>query len=486
MTGSHARRMMGWLGLAGADAVGRLLMQIAATAVLARMLGAEAFGAAAIVFSTVALAATIAGGVPFEEALVHRRGVKRGHFQSALAASLVAALGVVALVLLFGDALGGVFGIDDGRLLLLGGCALLFANAFSVVLIAFARRRRRFAAVAQASLASNAFGCVAAVAIAVLGGGVWALIALRVLQVFANAALLAIMLGVFFMPAWRPERFREIAGFASISLGERFVENANYLVFNYAVGALFGLGALGQLNMAMRIVEPLRGAFLGISHNLAYPGLMRAARSGRPMSDAVAEATMAATLLAAPVFLGLAAVSPTLIPLLAGPGWEDAVLIAIMLAAGGSITTTVQMLYTSSQVLGRPDLNLKRRLVGLASLAAVLAAAQPFGAAAAGVARVGGDAAEALWSATASRRLAGQNWAELFQAMGPPWLAAAAMAVIVGWLGGGIAPRDASFVDLIGLVAAGGALYVGLIVVFSRRHFRAALGWGQALKGASA
>lgn len=474
-----AGRMIQWLSIAGLDAVGRLAIQIIATAVLARLLVPEAFGVAALVTSVIGLIAMIAGGVPFEEALVQRRGLKRGHFQSALAVSFLASAVFTLLIFLFAGHIGDAFDAPEIGPLMMASSSVLFASAVFVMLVAYARRRRRFNDIAQANIAGHGIGAAVGVALALAGAGVWAIVAIRIVQPFVSAAVLVLRLKIFFLPRFQRDRFREIFAFARITLLERFIENGNYLLFNYAVGAMFGLAALGHLNMAMRIIEPIRGAFNSIAHNLAYPSLMGASREPGRLGPAANDATLVTTTLAAPAFLGIAAVSPTLIPILAGPGWEDAVTISILIACGCALMGSVQMVYTSTQVIGRPDVNLMRRLVGLSSAMLALIAAAPLGALAAGVARMMGDVAEALWSTGRPRRRIGAALPDFAAAAGPSTLAAVCMGLFVFWLGGWPTAEEASLLALLGLVAAGAVSYAVFLALLAPRHLRAALSWAR-------
>ena len=62
---------MNWLGWSGLDAVGRLAMLTASTAVLSRCMSPRDFGVAALVLTVVTVASVLVGA-PFEDALAQR------------------------------------------------------------------------------------------------------------------------------------------------------------------------------------------------------------------------------------------------------------------------------------------------------------------------------------------------------------------------------------------------------------------------------
>jgi len=151
----------------------------------------------------------------------------------------------------------------------------VFFSGHSDILTGLIRRQRRFADLAKATLLGNAVGIAASVAIALLGGGVWALIAQRLLVVVARALLLQARADILILPGRALGALRDIARYGGLSLVDRLTDNLTYLVFNYAVGGLYGLNVLGYVNMAMRLVEPLRSAIGATGHNLAFSLLSR-------------------------------------------------------------------------------------------------------------------------------------------------------------------------------------------------------------------
>lgn len=475
----QASRLLSWLSGAAADAAGRLVLQVAVTAALARLIAPESFGAAALALSLITLIVTIAGGVPFEEALVQRRRLRRAHLESALAASWLVSVGFTAAIIAARDVIAAALDAPELGDLLVGACVLLYANAVTVTLTALARRRRRFNTMARASLLAHISGACAAVAIAVLAprAGAWAIINFRITTVIVQGVILAASLGVIIPPRLNVARLRELSSFARISLGARFVENFSYFLLNYGVGATLGLSALGQVNMAMRIVEPIRGAFNTIAHNLAYPSLVSAARQVDALPARVGDVAAVTSLIAVPMFLGVAAVSPTLVPLLAGPGWEEAIAIAILMALGAAVVAVVQGLNTATLVIGRPALNLQRRVVGVVAMACVLLACAPLGPIAAGCARVAADTAEAAWTALVSGRAVGVGLGQITGAVAGVWLCAGAMAVLVAWLGAGPATAFPAVAALAALVGVGVVAYAGLLALFARQRFTMIVHW---------
>ncbi len=75
-SGKSDKRILGWLGWAGADATGRLALLTGSTALFSRLLCPRDFGVTALALTFVAVGAVFVG-MPFEEALAQRRRLRR-------------------------------------------------------------------------------------------------------------------------------------------------------------------------------------------------------------------------------------------------------------------------------------------------------------------------------------------------------------------------------------------------------------------------
>ena len=334
----RARRLAGWIGWAGLDAAGRLALLTGSTIVFSRILSPRDFGVAALVLTIVALAAIFVGA-PFEEALAQRRRLRMAHLRAALGVSWAVAAALCVAAIPAGAWLAERYGEPEFRALLPAATASIFFSGHSDIVTALARRLRRFNEVAAATLYAHVVGVGLALAMALAGWGVWALIAQRLLVVVARAILLQWRIGFLVLPGWSAAHVRELGRFAGFSFLARLAENATYLAFNNLVQAFYGVAALGQVNMAMRLIEPIRGAITATGPNLAFSFFARAGDANR-QSALRADIVSRSAFVTAPVFVGLAVVAPTLLPLIAGPGWQEAVGIAVCLSLASALAAT--------------------------------------------------------------------------------------------------------------------------------------------------
>ncbi len=464
------RRIGGWIGAGLADAAGRLVILAATTAFLARLLPPGDFGATALTLSIIT-AFSMAVGTPYEEALTQAKVVRRADLGAVLGLSTVAALAFLALCVPVGLLLDHIYGREDLGLLLPGTGLLLLAQGPMTLATAIARRRKAFYVINASSIFGHVAGALVAIGLGLAGAGIWALVSLRIVLVFASAASLFWMLGLRIAPTWSFGRLRRFNRFAGLVLASRVVENATYVVYNTLVGALFGLTVLGYLNIAMRLIEPVRGAIMAVTHNLCFPHFRGSALSRGNVGEAAAEVARETSAFVAPTMMGLAAVSPLVVPLMAGPGWATAEPIAAALAAGGLLALPSQVVQTALSASGRPQSVLLSYVVALVTLTAALAGTAGMHPATIGLARLAGDLALTVTTVLVNGPRIGLSPWPLLRRLSGVWLAAAVMAVIVAWLGIRIAESHGQVVALIVAIPAGVVIYIPLLFLISRASF---------------
>lgn len=471
MSGERAAtgRVMGWIGWAGMDAVGRLILLSAATILLSRLLDPEDFGVSAIVLA-IAAAAGLMVGAPFEDALAQQKVLRRAHLRSAWAFGLLVSVVLIALSLLVAPLLADLYETPQiATLLPVTMVSILFVGHCDLV-TARARRLHRFNDLAAASLIGHLVGAPVAVLAAWLGAGVWSLILLRMASVVVQSLLLQVKIGYPLLPRLSLPHLAQMRRFASISLADKLTDNLTYLFFNNLVGAFFGMAVLGYVNMAMRLVEPVRGAVLATLHNLTFPHFRRVAMRGDAAVSRDGPIRLLAFVFSAG-FMGLAAVTPVLLPFVTGPGWEVSVPIGVCLALGAALILPSQSVYTCLFAIGRPEYSLFGNLAKLGVMVLSLVLLRDAPPVAVGLARLAGDAAQTLFALAVPIRAFAWPPAQRVVLLAPAWLIGGAMAFGAGAvlyaarpLGDGIA--------LVAAIATGIFLQAALMAVFQRQALR--------------
>jgi O-antigen/teichoic acid export membrane protein len=444
-------------------------MLTAGTAALSRMLSPHDFGVSALIL-TVVTVASVTVGSPFEEALSQRKVVRFALFRSALSASWAASAGWIVVSLPLGLLLGHIYHDPVIGLALPLTMTATFFSGHSDILTALVRRQRRFTELSQATLIGNAMGIMVSVFVALIGGGVWALVAQRLFIVTFRAVALQWRLGVTLTPNWSFRDLGAIVRYGRVSLLDSLCDNLTFLAFNYVVGGFYGLNTLGFVNMAMRIVEPIRGAIGATGHNVAFSFFAGVQHDPTRLRERAQTIVSHAALGIAPVFIGLAAVIPVLLPLIAGPGWEDSIDVAVCLAIGSAICIPARLIFTALSAKAHPEFSLIANTSAFAATLAVLLFGAGLGPISVGLARIAGDSLQALISIIVSPDHLAWTRGARFRALAPAWALAAAMGLCVSGLSTYI-PDFSRFGRLSMLIGFGIGVYIAFLAIFARQQF---------------
>ncbi len=373
------RGMRIWVAAATADAGLRLVLQLASTVIVSRILTAADFGLATLVLTLVATLGVFIG-LPFEESLSQRRRLRRSHLETALFVSLGVAGMATLIALALGPALETAAGVPGLAPALFVASLFLLAQGPAAIARAVCRRQSAFVDLAACQALATGLACVLAVVAALVGFGVYALIVQRLLPVVALPALIVAVRaargqGVGLRPRWHPGRLADIGRFASYHLLDLCLTTLKPMILALLVNGLLGTAQLGQFNIALRIVEPLRAGIFGLYHNLAFSVLVVHAGNGARLvlENGRIVATMATVIV--PLFAGLAITAPLLVPLIMGPGWEAAIPLAQILCVATAVALPLELFYTGFSALGRPEYGVWGAVAGLVAMLAGFAAA---------------------------------------------------------------------------------------------------------------
>ncbi len=460
-----------WAAIAGLEAATRLFLQVVTTAVLARILPADDFGITALITTLVTIF-TVCVGMPFEEAIAQRKVLRSAHVGAALSASYLVGMTCFILSLGLGMLLGWVYHQSQMQVLLPVATLLVFPNAALIVATAMARRYRQFNAVAIASFTGNVVGGGVAIVMGLMGAGIWSLVCYRLITTIASAIVLVSVMRLRIWPRWSLPHLRDLSRFAWYAFGDRLTENMTYMVFNYAAGSMFGLTVLGHFNMAMRVIEPIRGAVIAIGHNLNFSHLQSSVGKPSQMAARVQEACVRLTRLTSPAFFGIAAVAGVLIPTLAGPGWEESIPMTGVLAVGSAMVTATQPIMTGLSVSGHPEYSFYRSVFRLFAISLGLAVFAGLGAIGVGFARVLGDVSDLILGIAMAQWTLPLTWGSLSKAIAVPAGVASIMALLTNFAAQELVLVVHPILALSLSVALGIGLYAGLMALLLPVDFR--------------
>ena len=194
----------------------------------------------------------------------------------------------------------------------------------------------------------------------------------------------------------------------------------------------------------------------------------RAGRDAGELRRLGGQVVAQSALVTTPIFVGMAAVAPVLLPLVAGPGWDDAAQIAVCLSVASAIAVPAGLFFTAFSSQARPEFNLYSLVVDLFAVMLALTGFAWLRPISVGLSRIAGDSIRALFAIGLPMKDFDWPRRERFAALAPAWLLAGAMGASVALLHRIVATQT-PIAQLAILIAAGVAIYLGLLAIFARR-----------------
>jgi PST family polysaccharide transporter len=356
----------------------RILLQVASTAVLARLLSPHDYGLLAVglvvvgvgeVFRDLGLSAAAVRAPELTD------GQRDGLFWLNTAAGMVLAVLAVAAAPLVAAAFGqpDLEGVTRALALtfLLNGLAAQYRAGLS--------RDLRFAALVGADLLAQAAALVVAVVTAVLGAGYWALVAQQLTQ--AGMVLVSAVLLARWLPG-RPRRgvgLRPYLRFGGGITGTHLVYYLGNNLDSISLGLFAGPAALGVYNRGFQLLMTPLNQLRSPASTVAVPVLSRIQDDVPRFSEYLRRSQLALGFsLVAGMALAAGAAGP-LVDLLLGSRWGAVAPVLALLAVAGCAQT---LAYVGSWVYFSRGLSgalLRYTLVSLALSAACIAVGSAFG-----------------------------------------------------------------------------------------------------------
>jgi PST family polysaccharide transporter len=365
-------------------------LNLAVFLLLARLIGAEAFGRAAMAMALVILAEFLVRET-LTEGLIARDSVPPAELDRVFRALALLALALALALVLAAPLIARAYGAPEVAGLVAGFAPAVLLVGLSAVPVALLRRAMRFELLGRRAILGVVLGGAAGLGLALAGAGPWSLVGQRLVQVGVNAAL------AWGGAGWRPglgplPGARPMPGSARLG-GATLVLRAGQLLALQTpavlLGAFAGPAAAGQFAAAWRLVEIIAYLLSAPLAAVAQPAFAALRREGGDAALLLARLMGLLLLLAPAAFAGLALVAEPLAALLLGPAWAGTgpVLALLCLAGAWSAVERLQQafLLASGAAGGLARLALAEFGLGIPMMLAALPLGTPAVAAAFGL-----------------------------------------------------------------------------------------------------
>ncbi|HEY9722091.1 MAG TPA: MOP flippase family protein [Oscillatoriaceae cyanobacterium] len=409
-------------------------MQYVSFVWLARLLSPSDFGTVATATLAVGLLSML-NELGLGAALIQRPDLRPGHLNAGFWSNVAVGLALWAGLVASASALAGFFHNAAVAPILAALGASFPVVGLAVVPKALLERALRFKALGLADALAAIANALFAIALALRGAGAWSL----VVGTLAGYAVQAIVLyaACRWRPGWRFGRgeLAALFGFGASVLGSRLLSYASANVDYLMIGRVLGPGALGAYSLAYKLVT---WPMLKISHvtlRVAYPAFARLQEDQPAFRAAYAKLVATLALATFPLLTGLALLAPQLIPLVFGAGWTAAVGPTQVLCLAGLLKALVCSIGTVFMSRGRPDLELKLNLAGLAVLALSVGLGVRSGILGVAIAVAASTLVGAPVQQVVALKLIGLRAGAFLEGLRAPFLATLALALALGgWI----------------------------------------------------
>jgi O-antigen/teichoic acid export membrane protein len=317
---------------------GTRITQVVVFSLLARFLVPRDFGLVALATSVV-MFMNLFIDQGLSAALVQRERLQEEHcdaaFWTSLGIATLLAGGLVAAAAPLSDLLGNPALTPVVRWLSLS----LPLVALESTPGALMERNFQFRSLAIRRLIGVTVGAAVGVACALLGAGVWALVAQTLVASAAGTAVL------WRTSTWRPHlRFspahaRELWSFGMSVLGINLMSYMNQYADRLVLGAIAGPTALGYYYIGLRVMSLAVDSLTAVVATVSLATFSRLQSDLRRLRQAFYTCTRVSAMICIPMFAALAVLAPLVIPLLFGPQWHRSIPVMQILCALGVINS---------------------------------------------------------------------------------------------------------------------------------------------------
>lgn len=332
---------------------GRQALTTMVTFILARQLGPEVYGIAGLALLYV-LFVTMIQRQGIVAAIVQRDDLSSKHLDSAFWAQISLSLMLTALSILLSGWYAGLNKTEDLRLVIIALSSMIPLHGLTLVQDAIVRRDLDFKTLALRTNLSVIVAGLVAIAMALLGAGVWAIV---VQQILSAAVGVLVLWG---LSDWRPgfrfstEALTDLLAFSVPSFLGALASFAYTQADSLLLGVLFGPAAVGLYRFAVRLVDIVTTVTSRALAGAALPELSRYQDDHDRFGERVMLVVRLSAILSMPAMGLLAAGSDDVIALVGEARWGPASVVLRVMCVAGVVRALTLIVGPMLQAIGRP------------------------------------------------------------------------------------------------------------------------------------
>jgi PST family polysaccharide transporter len=302
--------------------------------VLARLLGPADFGLVALAGVFLAfMQVFLSEG--FAKALIQRTTLEPGHLDTVFWLNFAVSLVLFGTTLACAGPIAQWFEEPDLAPILRGFSILFVITSFSTVQETVLEREFAFRAIAMRSLLGIGLSGLVGIGMAFTGFGVWSLVTQQLVYELVAAIVL------WRLSDWRPglqvslKHLEDLWQFGINVFGFNVLAFFHTRADDLLIGYFLDATALGYYSLAYRILTIMSSLLANAMNQVALPTFSRLQHDLGQLRAAYFQATQLTSLVACPLFLGVAVLAPELILIIFGKQWQPSVPVLQLLSLAG-------------------------------------------------------------------------------------------------------------------------------------------------------
>lgn len=359
---------VGWSAI---DNVAQYVVTFVVGIVLARLLTPDDYGLLGIIgIFTAICTALINGG--FANALIRKKDVTDDDYNTAFIVNLGMSLLLYAIIYFCSPIIANFFGRENLVLLTRVSSISIIIGALALVQQTRLTKRIDFKTQTKITLIASITSGVIGIVLAVLGCGVWSLIA----QQLSSQLLRTLFLWIFnhWIPilSFSKTSFKDLFGFGWKIMVSGVLDTVWKELYQVVVGKFYSPATLGQYTRAKQFSQLFSSNLTAVIQRVTFPVLSNIQDDKQRMISAYRRIIKTTMFITAVAMFSLGAVSEPLLYCLIGPQWHEAATYLPLICIAGSLYPLHAINLNMLQVQGRSDLFLVleiiKKIIGLAPL----------------------------------------------------------------------------------------------------------------------
>lgn len=355
-----------------------MVIQMAVSIIVARQLMPEDFGVMAILtfFTSVALAIVDSG---FSQTLIRKASPTDEEYRSVLSFNILISLLLYALFVAISPAIARFYDHEVIARIAPVLFLVLPINSLCVVQTVMFTREFRFALLSKIVFSASLISGVVAVVMALLGCGIWSLVAQRLLMMGIKAV------AFWWIRRWRTSArggvkyLRDMAPFSLRLLATDLINAIYNNVAQLFIGKIYSTSQLGFYSQAQKLKDlPVTSAVQAVQ-GVTYPALSKLGEDKTMFSDGFLRILRLLSLVVFPLMFGFVAIAPEMFMLLLGEKWMATVPYFEILALSGLFYPLSAVAYNILKVKSDGRVILRLEIVKRIVMTLILAMTIPQG-----------------------------------------------------------------------------------------------------------